>query len=84
LNSRVFTVFHWLFSYYFASNEIMLYFISFQMTILLLLLFTLLRLGTTLPDLDDNMVPTEEDIIRALLQRVTSLNLINFNYIKKN
>jgi hypothetical protein len=57
----------------------MLYFIFLQMTIILLLLFTLLRLGTTLPDLDDNMVPTDEEIFRALLQRVTSLNLIIFN-----
>lgn len=64
--------------YYFASNEIMFYFIFFQMTILLLLLSTLLRLGTTLPDQDDNMVPTDEEIVRALLQRVTSLNLITF------
>lgn len=53
--------------------------ILFQMTILLLLLFTLLRLGTTLPDMDDNTVPTDEELLRALLQRVTSLNLITFN-----
>lgn len=57
----------------------MLHFIFFQMTILLLLLFTLLRLGTTLPDMDDNMVPNDEELLRALLQRVTSLNLITFN-----
>jgi len=57
----------------------MLHFILFQMTIILLLLFTLLRLGTTLPDMDDNMVPTDEELLRALLQRVTSLNLITFN-----
>jgi hypothetical protein len=57
----------------------MLYFILFQMTILLLLLFTLLRLGTTLPDREDNMVPSDEEIIRSLLQQVTSLYLITFN-----
>jgi len=57
----------------------MLHFILFQMTILLLLLFTLLRLGTTLPDMDDNMVSTDEELLRALLQRVTSLNLITFD-----
>jgi hypothetical protein len=49
----------------------MLYIVLFQMTILLLLLFTLLRLGTTLPDLGDNTVPTDEEILRALLQQVT-------------
>jgi hypothetical protein len=49
------------------------------MTILLLLLFTLVRLGTTLPDIEDNMVPTDEEIIRALLQQVTSLNPITSN-----
>jgi hypothetical protein len=37
----------------------------------LLLLFTFLRLGTTLPDLDDNMVPTDDEIVNALLQQVT-------------
>ena len=49
----------------------MLHIIFFQMTILLLLLFTLLRMGTTLPDLEDNTVPTDEEILRALLQQVT-------------
>jgi hypothetical protein len=57
----------------------MLYFIFFQMTILFLLLFTLVRLGTSLPDMEDNMVPTDEEIIRALIQQVTSLNPITFN-----
>jgi hypothetical protein len=48
--------------------------ILFQMATRLLLLFTFLRLGTTLPDMDDNMVPTDEEILNALLQQVTNVD----------
>jgi hypothetical protein len=41
------------------------------MTTHLLLLLTLLRLGATLPTLDDNTVPTDEEILSAVLKQVT-------------
>jgi hypothetical protein len=39
----------------------------------LLLLLMFLRLGSTLPDVDDNLVPTDEEILNALLQQVTCM-----------
>ncbi|KAJ9593251.1 hypothetical protein L9F63_015197 [Diploptera punctata] len=35
----------------------------------LLLIFALLRMSTALPDLDDNMLPTDEEILRTILQQ---------------